>query len=109
FMIWSGGMPSSFKRPAAMSTPRWQSCPIPACAPERGSSTPTFNVASCARRILNGAIPATTLAPSPAVTVRRVVRLSPDSYLRFFSLVPPWGLGLLARAFWLHDAEYLAR
>ena len=29
-----------------MSTPRWQSWPIPACKPERGSRTPTFKRAA---------------------------------------------------------------
>ena len=29
-----------------MSTPRWQSWPMPASKPERGSSTPTFSGAA---------------------------------------------------------------
>jgi hypothetical protein len=40
------GQPRSLRIGPAMSTPRWQSWPMPACAPERGSSTPTFSAAA---------------------------------------------------------------
>ena len=58
--------------PAVISTPRWQSWPMPACTPERGSSTPTFKPAPWARPMLNGLVPASTpAAPMPAANVRR--------------------------------------
>src|SRR5947209_16866346 len=46
---------------------------MPACAPERGKRTPTFNGALWARRIENGALPASNpAAPAVAVKLRRV-------------------------------------
>ncbi len=40
--IVSSGRPRDLKIAGAMSTPRWQSWPMPASKPERGNSTPTF-------------------------------------------------------------------
>ena len=54
------------EKAVVISTPRWQSWPMPAWKPERGSSTPTFRAAPCARTMLNGAVPARSpAAPSP--------------------------------------------
>ena len=55
FMMARSGRPRSLRMPAVISTPRWQSWPMPACTPERGSSTPTFRGAPCARPIWKGA------------------------------------------------------
>src|SRR3974390_2376425 len=72
FMMASSGRLSSLKIAGAISTPRWQSCPMPACAPERGSSTPTFNAPAWARAIRNGALPASRQpAAAPAAKLRR--------------------------------------
>src|SRR6476661_272411 len=58
-----------------MSAPRLQDCPIPACTPDRGRITPIFSGPPCARRMLNGAVPATRpAAPTPAAKVRRDTR-----------------------------------
>src|SRR6516165_8116710 len=72
FIIANSGRPSSLKIAGAISTPRWQSCPMPACAPERGSSTPTFNAPAWARAMRNGALPASRPpAAAPAAKLRR--------------------------------------
>ena len=54
-----------------MSTPRWQSWPMPAWAPERGSSTPTFSGPLCARTIA-GAASTPVTAAAPASSRRRL-------------------------------------
>ena len=57
----------------AMSTPRWQSWPMPAWNPERGSSTPTFRRPPWARPMENGAVPARSAGGAePPAKVRRV-------------------------------------
>src|SRR6266702_2909505 len=55
FMNASSPSPISFRIGLVSSTPRKQSCPMPACAPERGSSTPTFSGPPCARTIAGAA------------------------------------------------------
>ena len=76
FMMARSGSPRSLRMPAVISTPRWQSWPMPACTPERGSSTPTFRPralgAADAERAGPGEQPA---APAPAANVRRDRRL----------------------------------
>ena len=48
---------------------------MPAWTPERGNSTPTFKAAPWARKMLNGAVPATiALAATPALKARRLTR-----------------------------------
>jgi len=57
-----------------ISTPRWQSWPMPACTPERGSAR-RLERPFCARTMLNGAVPGDdTAAPKPAVKLRRLSR-----------------------------------
>src|SRR5882672_7183283 len=89
FMICSSGRPSSLRMPLVISTPRRQSWPMPACTPERGSSTPTLSGPFCARTMLNGAVPATIpAAPKPAVKLRRLSRAAFDFALRVISSPP---------------------
>ncbi len=102
-MISSVGIPSSLRMPLVISTPRWQSWPMPACTPERGSNTPTFKAAPCARTILKGETPATTpTAPSPALNFRRVTRAAFDCDVYFI------GCSSLARhsAYLANDAGF---
>ena len=73
--------------PAATSTPRWQSWPMLAWAPERGSSTPTLRAAPCARRI-DGAATSVAVAAAPAVKLRRVTCVECESGLRSMSVLP---------------------
>ena len=48
---------------------------MPAWAPERGNSTPTFKAAPWARTMLKGEVPATiALAATPALKARRLTR-----------------------------------
>ena len=69
-MIVSSGRPIDLRIAGAMSTPRWQSWPMPAWKPERGNSTPTFSGPPWARTMLKGAVPATKpAAPTPAAKV----------------------------------------
>ena len=71
-MIASSGRPMDLRIAGAMSTPRWQSWPMPASKPERGSSTPTFSGPLCARTIAGAAMAAAVTA-APASRRRRVV------------------------------------
>jgi hypothetical protein len=57
--------------PGAISTPRWQSWPMPASKPDRGKRTPTFQGAISARRTEGAAI----AAAAAAVPSRRSRRL----------------------------------
>src|SRR5688572_4662115 len=66
FMTSSSGRPSSRSTPAATCTPRWQSCPMPACTPERGSSTPTRNFCAWARTMEKGEAAASAPAAASA-------------------------------------------
>src|SRR5262245_25944889 len=79
FMIASSGRPSSLKIAGATSAPRLQSCPMLACAPEVGSSRPTFSGALWARTMLKGAVPASSAAaPAPAAKPRRLMPARAD-------------------------------
>ncbi len=66
--------PSDLRIAGAMSTPRWQSWPMPASKPERGNSTPTFSGPLCARPIAGAARTAVVAAPTPTANCRRVTR-----------------------------------
>jgi hypothetical protein len=66
-----------------------------ACAPERGKRTPTFSGAPWARKMLNGAVPASiAAAPIPAETARRVTPVRADVVgdLRIMRLLPGYRL-----------------
>src|SRR3972149_3229818 len=69
FMIARSGRPRLFRIAGASSTPRWQSWPMLAWAPERGSRTPTFRGPPCAPTI--DGRPRSVVA-APAVNARRV-------------------------------------
>ena len=60
----------AFRIGGASSTPRWQSCPIRTCKPERGNKTPTFSGPLWARTIAGMATIAAALLVS---SVRRVI------------------------------------
>ena len=63
--------------PGAMSAPSWQDCPMKACVPERGSSTPTLSFFGWARTIAGAARaaePATADAAAARLKSRRVKR-----------------------------------
>ena len=68
-----------------MSAPSWQDCPMNACTPERGSSTPTLSFFGCARTIAGAAsvLPPTT-ADAAAIRLksRRVTCVMVSSLCR---------------------------
>src|SRR5262249_28092877 len=102
FMIASSGRPSSLKIGGASSTPRWQSWPMPACAPERGSRTPTFSGPPCARAKSSGALAASNpAAPAPAAKLRRVTRAELAGDVRVICGPPSMRLSAVACRFLL--------
>jgi hypothetical protein len=73
FMIANSGNPNSLKMAGAISTPRWQSCPMPACAPERGRSYADRAPALRARQVERRGAGEQPAALAPA-KLRRVTR-----------------------------------